>query len=210
MSAVPWLVPKHTPLFRAGSDVRAVLLIVSGVVGLTVGWPTEPHVVAVRTPGWLLGASTALTGGIHSTTAVALSACEVRRLTVEGFLNLRLHDAAFGAHLQEMLACEVADQLEAAVAFASGDSRKRLEYLIRILFKAFGASRADGSVQLRLPLSVTELAAMVGTGREWTSRILRDLAGARTMVRYRGWFILPKDSPWLSNSRIGENSRRKA
>jgi CRP-like cAMP-binding protein len=193
----PSCYPKGTILFREGDPIRSVYLVLSGVMSLRSFQAGREVLVAVRTAGWLLGAASAIHGAAHLATAVAMTPCELRPMSDRDFGRFRRTDAEFRERLQEMLAEEVAEQFARAAAVAGGDCQARLEHLLASLFRASGQQRPDGSVRLTLDLSVTDLANLVGVGREYISRLLPKLSATGVLVRERDWFVATPDSRLL-------------
>lgn len=190
--------PKGTRLFRSGDEVRILYLVVSGVVSLLTNREGRDFLGGLRTPGWLLGAAPAIIGHRHGATAVAMTPCELRLLAVEDFRLLRTSNPAVSAWLQEALSREVVAQFNRAASIVSGDCRDRVQELMVDLFACGAQVRPDGSERLTLDLSVTDLAALVGTGREWVSRLLRVLSDESVLSQEKGWFVTPAGSPWLA------------
>jgi CRP-like cAMP-binding protein len=78
-----------TTLFRQGEPVRTLYLIEDGFVKLTRAEESGHDVlIGVRSPGWLLGAASALLERPHPITAETVSACTLRRLATSDYLRL--------------------------------------------------------------------------------------------------------------------------
>jgi CRP/FNR family transcriptional regulator, cyclic AMP receptor protein len=204
------LYPRGTTLFREGDTIRTVYLVLSGVISLRSFQNGHEQLVALRTPGWLLGAAQAVRGDTHMANAVAMTRCELSALDVHQFHRLRRTDADLRDRLQRMLADEVAEQFRRAAAAAGANCLARLQHMVSDLFHSNGQRRADGSVRLMLDLSVTDLANLVGVGREHLSRMLPRLAAENMLVRERGWFIAPAGSPLLTHAGGSVKSRLSA
>ena len=85
----PFQVPRGTVLSRQGNAVGAVWLLISGVARLSIRRGDLDVLVAVRTPGWLLGAAPAFCGTCFTSTAVALTACEVALMSLDSLRAAR-------------------------------------------------------------------------------------------------------------------------
>lgn len=152
--------------------------------------------VAVRTPGWLLGAAPTFCGARFTSTAVALTACELALMSLDTLRTARTRPDV-SLWLQEMLSREVLDQLQRSAATAAGDCRDRLLHLFADLFAAIGTMQPDGSARLPIVLTVTDVAMLVGAAREHVSRLMTCLERDGVFTRSKGWLAIPATSPWL-------------
>jgi CRP-like cAMP-binding protein len=193
---LPFQVPRGTILSRQGTTVGAVLLLMGGVARLSIRRDDRDVLVAVRTPGWLLGAAPVLCGVRFTSTAVALTACELALMSLETLRATRTRPDV-SLWLQDMLSREVLDQLQRSAATAVGDCRDRVESLFADLFTAIGAMQPDGSARLPIVLTVTDIAMLVGAAREHVSRLLTCLERDGVFTRSKGWLSVPATSPWL-------------
>jgi CRP-like cAMP-binding protein len=192
----PFQVPRGTVLSRQGNAVGAVWLLISGVSRISIRHGDRDVLVAIRTPGWLLGAAQAFCGTRFTSTAVALTACELALMSLDTLREVRARPDV-SLWLQDMLSREVLDQLQRAAATGAGDCRDRLQRLFADLFTAIGAMQPDGSARLPIVLTVTDVATLVGAAREHVSRLLTCLERDGVFTRSKGWLSLPATSPWL-------------
>jgi CRP-like cAMP-binding protein len=198
--------PVGATVTRGGQPVRTLHFITSGVIRLTVARDGDDVFVAVRTPGWLLGAVPAILGVTHTTTGVALTDCELRPLSIAEFDHIRQANHAVGRWLQVMLAREVSEQLSRGAALVGAAGRARVEQLLVELFAAASVEREDGSRKLAFDLTVTDFANLVASGREPVSRIFTALAREAVIGRDRGWLVVPGRSPLLERIRTHSNA----
>jgi CRP-like cAMP-binding protein len=91
-------------LYLAGSPACQVYLIRRGVVKLKCyGHDRREMIVGIRSTGWLLGAESAILGGSHTSTAVALSNGEVSVFSSSEFLRAIQTPGPLTRHLQVSL-----------------------------------------------------------------------------------------------------------
>lgn len=188
------IAPK-TVLLRQREDVRTIYLLVEGVAKVQVSHDGREVVVAILTAGALPGAMSAIRGGAYITSVVAMTSCAVRPLHVRDFHALRGASAAVGTWVQGLLAGDLDKQIRRAVDTAAGGAERRAEGLFRELLVAAGAPQADGSILLRLPLMVTEIADLILASRPWTSKMLARWERQRKLFRKKGWYLAPEGSP---------------
>jgi CRP-like cAMP-binding protein len=202
------IAPK-TVLLREGEDVRTIYLLVEGITKVQVSRDGRDVVVAILTAGALPGAMSAVCGGACITTVVAMTSCAVRSLQIRDFHALRAANAAVGTWVQGLLAGDLHTQIRRAVDTAAGGAERRAEGLFRELFVAAGAPQADGSILLRLPLMVTEIADLILASRPWTSKMLARWERQRKLFRKKGWYLAPEGSPLRTRNRWGEAGRNR-
>ena len=189
--------PRGSILFRENAEVRVIHFLVAGVVKLVALNGCRDLLVDVRTPPCLLGATTAITGRQHGTTAIAMTDCETRLVLLYEFHRLAQLDSMTMHALISLLAGEVIAAHERLVSIGGGDSEARLACLFRELFRAAGRVCPDGATRLDLDLSVTEVADLVSVSRQWASQRLSHWSRRALLIRDRGWFVAPKGSALL-------------
>jgi len=187
---------RGTVIAEAASPVRRLFLIERGVVGRIVRGVDRDVLDSVRTVGWLIGAVSALTGGRYEARVVAVSECQLRPLDVEPFATaLERQDVSRWLNL--VLAADIRAAVVRTSALAERRIRPLIENLLVDLMSAAGRKTDEGSVRLTFDLSVSDVATLVGASREHTSRVLSELEDQAVMMRVRGWFTIPAESPLL-------------
>ena len=190
--------PRGTVLFRAGSDIRTVQVLIAGVIKIVVPTGDRDVLVNLRLPGWPLGAAAAILGKRQIATAVAMTVCETTAIPVDQFRRQWASDVDLKDALAMLLAREVLEAHDRMCAIAARDPDSRLRWVFRTLFAAASSERADGSRRLTLAVSVTEIAELVLATRQWTSRQLAMWAAQRVLVREKGWFVAPAKSAFAT------------
>lgn len=186
-----------TALLRQEEPFHCLYWIEAGLIRVTTLTAGHHALLAVRRPGWLLGAVPAITGNELSVSATAWSDCSVRPLPLAKFHALRLTEPSVGLYVQRMLALEAEEQAQRAARLAGATVRQRLVHVLRDLLRYGGRRRGDGSVRLMLHMSVTELANLAATSREEASRLLSRFVQEGMLVRDREWIFAPAQSSLL-------------
>jgi CRP-like cAMP-binding protein len=175
-------------VYLQGETIRDISLLQSGVVRVSVADGSHDVCVALRTPGWLIGAAGAVTGYRYLATVRTMSDCLVHRISISDFHHERHKNTDFASALQRMFASELRWQHDRAARIGTRRHRGALEHLLYELFAAAGAPRPDGSVWLAMGLSVTDIATMIGVTRQWATVLLAELMSSGTITRSKGRF----------------------
>ena len=159
----------------AGQPPTALWLVVSGLVKLTRSTDGGAElVVAFRTPGWLVGAGSAILSRRLVTSAETVGDCELCELRLADFHRAR-QDPAVGDWLLQLQARELRDFVTLVGQFGALDLPDRLEALLARLARGASTADRDGSVRLP-PLTHEELASAVGASR---ARVTQDSGASR-------------------------------
>ncbi|MEV6841951.1 Crp/Fnr family transcriptional regulator [Actinoplanes sp. NPDC051411] len=165
-------------LIREGGTDTHVILLLGGFVKVTTAVEGHETLLGIRLPGELVGEIGALTGEPRNATVTAcgrVTAGILSQARFEGFLGHR-PDAA------RLIAGAVARQLRWANRrrsdFAAFPAHIRLARLLSEIAEVCGRERPDGSVELTVPLSQPELAAMIAIGQATVQKAMRDLRDA--------------------------------
>jgi len=185
-------------LYRQGQPIQTIFLVVSGIVQAISRDRGDEVPVAFRTAGSVLGAVPALLGHQHIATARTWTTCVLSSVDVVTFHDLRQTNARVARWLQALLAQEARDYFVRARMFMQEGMEKRFEYLLADLMRIAGELRPDGTLVLRLPTTVEELAGMLGTRRESLSRLLLRLEGQGTIMRKDRWIVVPGTSSYMA------------
>jgi CRP/FNR family cyclic AMP-dependent transcriptional regulator len=158
--------PRGSTLFNEGDRSDRIVILVSGRV--KVSYFTEDGrevVLAVRSPGDLLGELSTLDGEARSATATALEPVEAVLLPAGRFRTfLETHPRA-ALVLLEMLSRRLRDADRKRVEFGAYDTVGRVARRLVELAEDFGEPEGEG-VRITLPLSQDELAGWVGASRK--------------------------------------------
>jgi CRP/FNR family transcriptional regulator, cyclic AMP receptor protein len=170
--------PGATILRDGDRDTHAVLLI-GGFVKVTTAVDGFETLLSIRLPGEVVGEISALTGDPRSATVTAcgrVAAGIVTRADFEAFLRRR-PDAA------TLVTATVARQLRWAnrrrTDFAAFPAHLRLARLLVEIADVCGRPHPDGSVEIAVPLSQRELAAMIAIAQATVQKAVHELRALR-------------------------------
>jgi CRP/FNR family transcriptional regulator, cyclic AMP receptor protein len=167
-------------LFTEGHTSGQVLVVLSGRVKVTT--TTEDGretLLGVRGPGDLLGELSAIDGGPHSGTVVALEPLDTLMLTAPAFQSFLAEHGHAGLVLLRTVTIHLRDADRKRVELAAFDAAGRVCNRLLELSLDHGEACGDG-VRITVPLSQDELAGWTGLSREAVSKALR-------MLRENGW-----------------------
>jgi CRP-like cAMP-binding protein len=167
-------------LYRAGDKAECFYLLVSGVIKLYDRHSGEETLGQVAIPGTVIGEEGAF-GATRRCTARAAEACKVIEMRPTGFRDA--HRAAEG---WRWLADRLERQAAGARTLHSWIRNHKVENRI-ILVLAFLAAEAGG----KLPLSQSEVGALVGATRETSSTLLNRLQRRGLLELGRGTISVP-------------------
>jgi CRP/FNR family cyclic AMP-dependent transcriptional regulator len=164
----------RTILREGGRDLHVVLLI-SGFVKVTTAVEGFETLLGIRLPGEVVGEIGALTGEPRSATVTAcgrVTAGLISRPDFEAFLRRR-PDAA------TLVTATVARQLRWAnrrrTDFAAFPAHIRLARLLVEIADVCGRDLPGGGVEIGVPLSQPELAAMIAIAQATVQKAVHDL-----------------------------------
>ena len=178
-------------LFQQGFMVQEIYLIDQGVVKLIrLAESGQEMIVGLRTPGCALGTASAIVRKPHSVTATTLSACRLRKIPLDVFLDLARNNQQFCWHLHQVHSREVYDQADQLVGIKYLSARQRLEQLLQQLILAMGIDELQKPVMLPLLLKHWEIAQMIGITPEHLSRVLKQLQEEGIMRRDNGSIMI--------------------
>jgi CRP/FNR family transcriptional regulator, cyclic AMP receptor protein len=158
--------PKGSTLFNEGDRSDRIVILVSGRVKVSYFTDDGREVVlAVRSPGDLLGELSTLDGEARSATATALEPVDAVLVPAgqfRTFLETHPHAALM---LLELLSRRLRDADRKRVEFGAYDTVGRVARRLVELAQEFGERDGEG-VRITLPLSQDELAGWVGASRK--------------------------------------------
>lgn len=171
------VVPKSSPVLRAGSAGEDVILVLEGRVKLVAaGAGGRDVVLAIRGAGELIG-EMAVLGGIRRTaTGVAVDDVKLGSMSGEEFRSFITEHPEVGLVLTRMLVRRLAEADRDRIDLATHDSIGRVAKRLLELAADHGVP-AEGGRRIDLSLSQDELASWTGATRETVSRALRLMRG---------------------------------
>lgn len=161
-------------LREGGADSHTVVLI-SGFVKVTTAVEGIETLLGIRLPGEVIGEIGALTGAPRNATVTScgvVTAVIVSRAAFEAFL--RRHPDASGL-VTAMMARQLSWANRRRSDFAAFPAHIRLARLLVEIADVCGRRRADGSVQIAVPLSQPDLAAMIAIAQATVQKAIHEL-----------------------------------
>ena len=173
------------PVCRVGDPGGSMMAVLAGTVRISM--PTvkgKEVILADLRPGQLFGEIALLDGKPRSANATALTKCDLLVLERRNVIPFLERNPAACLQLMELLCARIrrSDERMADLAFFELPSR-----LAKVLLSY--ASEKTGA-EVRLSLSQTELAEMVGATRENVNRCLRDWHRRGIVKLKGGWTII--------------------
>jgi CRP-like cAMP-binding protein len=181
-------------ILREGAAAAQVVLIAAGFVKVTTAVDGCGTLLGIRVPGEIIGEIGALTDSPRNATASACGtvyAVTVPRAGFEAFL--RRHPG-----VSQLVMAMIARQLSWANRrrsdFAAFPAHVRLARLLTEIAQVCGRARPGGAIEIVVPLSQPELAAMIAIGRATVQKAVQELRGRGLIsTAYRGVTVLDPD-----------------
>jgi CRP-like cAMP-binding protein len=139
-------------------------------------------VIALCTPGDVLGEVSAIDDLPRSATATALDTVEARVVGGEDFRAFLASSAPAAFALLTSLCGRLRTSDRRRVEYVELDSTGRVARLLVELADEFGVNSSDGSLLIDLPITQNDLAGWTGSSKESVAKALKALRG-------RGWII---------------------
>ena len=186
------LYPVGTVLVRQGCEPGDIFFIEDGLAKLVrIDGNGREQILGLRGPGWILGAAFVLVGRAHPASVVAVTACALRRLSREAFLELMAEQPALSWHVHLMHSREVLSQFHHMADLGVKTARQRLERVLRRLVKVTNQNGDGKDVRLLSPLKRWELASLIAVTPEHLSRLLKQLRDDGVIRVHKGWIVIP-------------------
>ncbi|WP_405881837.1 Crp/Fnr family transcriptional regulator [Streptomyces sp. NBC_01136] len=160
-------------LMRQDDLTDHLLVVGSGCVKVTaVSSAGYQAVLALRTPGDLLGEQAGLDGGPRSATLTALTTVQALWIAADSFRQAARSHPDITAAVHQMLSARLRDADRQRTSAGADTVAARLAALLLELGTAYGRRHASGAVEIGLPLSQDDFAGLVLSSRRTVSRIL--------------------------------------
>ena len=172
-------VARGQALYHQGDRMRGGFSITSGMMALErVDQNGALIILRILQPGAFFPCSNLMDDAPYETSARALTDVSGCFVPVAR-LSLALQDnPAMAMALLRLSAAEIRDNEDTIFRLYSTDLPDRVLAALMTLADEMGAREANGDVTVTLPISWRDMAAMVGTGPEVISRLLRRLSDA--------------------------------
>jgi CRP/FNR family transcriptional regulator, cyclic AMP receptor protein len=168
-------------LFCEGDLSAFVLVLTEGRAKVSMTTPDGKDVVlAVCTPGEVLGEVSAIDGSPRSATASAIDLVEARVVAAEDFRAFLAVSAPAALALLVSVCGRLRTEDRRRVEFVALESVGRVARRLVELAEQFGVPCPDGGVRIDVPITQEDLAGWTGSSREAVGKALQAL-------RRRGW-----------------------
>ncbi|MFG1607805.1 Crp/Fnr family transcriptional regulator [Actinoplanes sp. NPDC049265] len=178
-------------LLREGVTGSHIVVLESGFVKVTTAVEGFETLLGIRVPGELLGEIGSLTGSPRNatvTTCGTVLAAVVTKASFEEFL--RRHPEASNL-VMAMIARQLMWANRRRSDFAAFPARTRLARLLTEIAEVCGRPRQDGTIEIAVPLSQPELAAMIAIARATVQKAVQELRSHKLIgTAYRRIVIL--------------------
>jgi CRP/FNR family cyclic AMP-dependent transcriptional regulator len=192
---------KGQVLFHEGDAEDRLYVVISGKVKLgRSGSAGRENLLAVLGPGQMFGELSLFDPGPRSTTATAVTACEIRTLEHDELMGWLTGRPEVAQGLLAQLAARLRRANDVVADLVFSDVPGRVAKQLLELANRFGDRRDDG-VHVHHDLTQEELAQLVGASRETVNKALADFAA-------RGWIRLePRSVTILDVERVERRAR---
>ncbi|MCP3970099.1 MAG: Crp/Fnr family transcriptional regulator [Rhodobacteraceae bacterium] len=184
-------------LFEQDAENRAVYCVSRGLIGLRTHHSNgKSTLLRLAYPGEIVGFRSFLGSGRHQTEARALLPSRICTV-VRRDANRIVHDnPSVLARLMDRCVAEIDRSHERIIATATTSNKQRLSALLLRLMGHFGEQDGD-SFEMRLPLSRSDLADLIGVQPETMSRLVKRLQND-------GNFSFSGRGVWITPGRLTE------
>jgi CRP-like cAMP-binding protein len=192
---------KGEVLFHEGDSEDRLYVVVSGKIKLgRSGSAGRENLIAVLGPGQMFGELSLFDRGPRSTTATAVTPCEIRTLEHDELMGWLTGRPEVAQSLLGQLAARLRRANDVVADMVFSDVPGRVAKQLLELAQRFGDKRDDG-VHVHHDLTQEELAQLVGASRETVNKALADFAA-------RGWIRLePRSVTILDVERVERRAR---
>ncbi len=161
-------------IFHEGDECHGIHCIESGLVGIRkMDAGGNEVLLRLSHPGDTMGYRSFLAGNDHNNSAEALEPsiiCSVSGTTVSSLLE---KNPTLGLRFLKHAARDLDDAEEKVLQSTVSPVRARFAHLLLVLKDRYGVVGEDGALDLELPLSRQDMAAMIGIRPESMSRTIR-------------------------------------
>lgn len=159
-------------LFHEGEQCKGVYCIRNGLVVVRKSGMDDDYVLLRRLgqPGTTLGYRPFLAGDCHRGTAEVMRAsiiCHIERATLTALLN---RNPSLGLQFLKKAAIDLG-HVEKEMLETLMSARSRLAHAIILFKERYGKLSSDGNLEIELPLSRDDLAAMAGVHPETVTKV---------------------------------------
>ena len=181
----------ETKLFAQGEAAQNVYVIENGLVKLThLDGVGRQRIIALRFPGWIVGAALAIANRSSPVTAITLTECLLRPISVDLFRDALAKRTSLSTYLHQIHSLEVLDQLSRTIEVMALLARLRLRRWLWIFAQTLEPARTGSETRIKLPLKQYELAELIGVTPEHLSRLWKELYEEGLLSRRKEWLFI--------------------
>ncbi len=178
-------------LLLEGDAANRVWVIVEGMVKVTsLRSDGQESILALRGAGDVVGELAAIDDGPRSGTVTAVVRTEVQTLASQEFLRFVSTEPEAALALLRELVGRLRDADQQRVAHAADDVPTRLAACLLELGESHGVDGPEGLIEIDLPLTQVDLAALVGSSRDAVARALQRWRGQGLVTTARRRVVL--------------------
>jgi len=162
-------------LFKAGDKGTGFYRLEKGALKVILTSPQgEQRIVALLTPGAIVGDLSMIDGLPRSASVVAVTAAELSFVTRTAFMDCADRHPEIYHYLTCLLANRLRETDETIAALAFLTVKGRVARALLEIAQALGKDKGSGEILIEQMISQSELAAMAGVARENVNRVLAD------------------------------------
>ena len=193
--------PPETELFQRGQAIRDVCLIERGLVKFTrIGKQGREMMVALRSPGNLLGAAAVISRRAPQVTGETLTECRLYSLPVTAFLHLVHTDIEFSRCVLQAISRQFYKQTAQLARLGTVSARSRLAHLLLQSVPESGY-KSEKEIRLDLQMSKANRARVLAMSPEHLSRMFTELEemgiirrGSKGLIYVRNLALLSQEA----------------
>ncbi|MDK1384209.1 Crp/Fnr family transcriptional regulator [Sinorhizobium sp. 7-81] len=179
--------PAGTVIFQRGDDGNYMVVVVSGRIKLSLFTPQGRELMLRQhEAGSLFGEMALLDGQPRSADATAVTAAEGYVIGKKAFLDLITHRPQIAEAVIRFLCAQLRDTTERLETIALYDLHARVARFFLATLKQIHGQELPSSANLRLTLSQTDIAAILGASRPKVNRAILSLEECGALKRADG------------------------
>ena len=192
------VVPAGTQVMSAEQPGEAVYLLLEGAVKIKLYTEDGSEVtLALLGQGDTVGEMSLLEQSDRCANVVTIEETTFLWMDRTSFLNCTDSIPGLSQNLSRQLSERLRDANDQIRALSTLDVTGRVAQRILLFADRYGRSNLDGSIRIRLPMTQTDLAEMVGASRERVNHVMGDLRKRGLLSVSSGHYITVRDASGL-------------
>ncbi|MGB7614118.1 MAG: Crp/Fnr family transcriptional regulator, partial [Candidatus Acidiferrum sp.] len=190
--------PEGAVLFLEKQDPRGVFMLCAGEVKLSISSSGgKTLILRIAKAGEVLGLMSTLAGVPYEVSAETIRPCQVAYIRRDDFLRfLAKHPDVYQSVVRQMTSLYQGACTQLRTVGLSSSAPEKLARLL--LDWSAGAKRTEQGIQVKMPLTHEEIAALIGTTRETVTRTLSQFK-SQHLVALHGSSLLISNRPALES-----------